>query len=58
MAAGECVCALALDETPRHDPDAVALRGAKAKAGVLDGEKSFVLDGQRAPSADRRRAHR
>lgn len=43
---GETLFALALEEGPRHDPSAVALRARKENgAWVLDGEKWFVLDG-------------
>ena len=46
IAAGETVLALALDETPRHDPQRIATRARRDGAGwVLDGEKWFVLDG-------------
>ena len=46
IAAGETVLALALDETPRHDPARIATRARRDGAGwVLDGEKWFVLDG-------------
>jgi alkylation response protein AidB-like acyl-CoA dehydrogenase len=46
VAAGEALLALALDETPRHDPTRVATR-AMREAGHwrLDGDKHFVLDG-------------
>ncbi len=46
VAAGEHLLALALDESPRHDPLAIATRATAAEGGfVLDGEKRFVLDG-------------
>lgn len=46
VAAGEALLALALDETPRHDPTRVATRATR-EAGHwrLDGDKQFVLDG-------------
>lgn len=46
IAAGEALFALALEETPRHDPVRVTLR-AWQEAGQwrLDGDKQFVLDG-------------
>lgn len=43
---GETLLALALEERPRHDPSAVALRAEmQGDQWVLDGEKWFVLDG-------------
>ena len=46
IAAGETVLALALDETPRHDPQRIATRARRSASGwQLDGEKWFVLDG-------------
>jgi alkylation response protein AidB-like acyl-CoA dehydrogenase len=46
VATGEHLLALALDESPRHDPLAIATRATAAEGGfVLDGEKRFVLDG-------------
>ena len=46
IAAGQTVLALALDETPRHDPRRIATRARRDGAGwQLDGEKWFVLDG-------------
>ena len=46
VAAGEGLLAVALDETPRHDPARVALRATRrADHWVLRGEKQFVLDG-------------
>lgn len=46
IATGQALLALALDETPRHDPTQVALRATR-RPGCwhLDGEKQFVLDG-------------
>jgi alkylation response protein AidB-like acyl-CoA dehydrogenase len=45
IAAGETVLALALDETPRHDPQRIATRARRSASGwQLDGEKWFVLD--------------
>lgn len=46
IVSGEALFALALEEAPRHDPTAVALR-ARREAGHwwLDGDKQFVLDG-------------
>lgn len=44
--AGERRLALAVDETPRHDPAAIALRAVREGEGyVLDGDKAFVADG-------------
>lgn len=46
IAAGDTVLALALDETPRHDPQRIATRARRSASGwQLDGEKWFVLDG-------------
>ncbi len=46
IAAGDTVLALALDETPRHDPARIATRARRSDGGWrLDGEKWFVLDG-------------
>ena len=45
VAAGEHLIALALDESPRHDPLAIATRArADGDGFVLDGEKRFVID--------------
>ncbi len=46
IAAGEALLAVALEETPRHDPTRVTLRASR-EAGLwrLDGDKEFVLDG-------------
>ncbi|MBL0089916.1 MAG: acyl-CoA dehydrogenase family protein [Ideonella sp.] len=46
IASGDALLALALDETPRHDPTRVALRASR-EAGHwrLSGHKQFVLDG-------------
>ena len=44
--AGDVRFALALDETPRHDPQRIATRARRSASGwQLDGEKWFVLDG-------------
>ena len=49
LAAGEAVLALALEEGPRHDPLATALPARREGEGwVLDGAKTFVLDGMEA----------
>ena len=49
VAAGEHLLALAVDESPRHDPLAIATRATSADGGfVLDGEKRFVIDGHSA----------
>ena len=49
FAAGEAVCALALEEGARHDPLATALPARRDGDGfVLDGAKTFVLDGMEA----------
>jgi len=46
VARGEALLALALDETPRHDPTRVALRAERHEGGWrLEGSKDFVLDG-------------
>lgn len=46
IAAAETVLALALDETSKHRPDAIAAKAAREGGGWrLDGAKSFVLDG-------------
>lgn len=46
IAAGEALFALALEETPRHDPTQVHLRASREASGWrLEGEKQFVLDG-------------
>lgn len=46
LAAGDARLALALDETPRHDPTRVATRARRDGAQWrLDGDKAFVLDG-------------
>ncbi len=43
---GDKRIALAVDETPRHDPAAVALRATREGDGyVLTGTKAFVADG-------------
>ena len=49
FAAGEAVCALALEEGARHDPRATALPARHDGDGwTLDGAKTFVLDGMEA----------
>lgn len=46
LIAGDKRVALALDEKPRHDPAATALRAERQDNGwVLQGDKSFVADG-------------
>jgi alkylation response protein AidB-like acyl-CoA dehydrogenase len=46
IAAGKALFALALEETPRHDPADVAMSATReADRWRLDGEKQFVLDG-------------
>lgn len=46
IANGDALLALALEETPRHDPTRVTLRAAREAGGWrLDGRKEFVLDG-------------
>jgi alkylation response protein AidB-like acyl-CoA dehydrogenase len=46
VARGESLLALALDESARHDPLAIATRAVAAGEGyVLDGDKRLVLDG-------------
>ncbi|HLS79934.1 MAG TPA: acyl-CoA dehydrogenase family protein [Steroidobacter sp.] len=46
IAAGEAILALALEETPRHDPTQASLRAERESGGWrLDGAKEFVLDG-------------
>lgn len=49
LAAGERLCALAVDETPHHDPVATALSATRVAEGWrLDGSKQWVLDGHLA----------
>lgn len=44
--AGNCVLALALDESARHTPDRIATTATASGDGyTLNGEKTFVLDG-------------
>ncbi len=44
--AGNCILALALDETARHTPDWIATTATASGDGyTLNGEKTFVLDG-------------
>ncbi|TXH61168.1 MAG: acyl-CoA dehydrogenase [Burkholderiaceae bacterium] len=46
VATGEALLALALEESPRHDPARVAMRAERRGSGWrLDGTKEFVLDG-------------
>jgi len=46
LAAGERLCALAVDEAPRHDPAQTALLARRDGEGWrLDGRKHWVLDG-------------
>ncbi|MBK7729599.1 MAG: acyl-CoA dehydrogenase family protein [Gammaproteobacteria bacterium] len=48
---GELCLALALEESPHHDPLGVMLEARRAGAGyVLNGSKQFVLDGHSAGS--------
>lgn len=45
LAAGERLCALAIDERARHDPSAIELSATAEGGGFrLDGEKCFVID--------------
>ncbi len=49
LAAGEKVATLAVDEHSKHRPQHIALQATAAGAGwVLDGAKTFVLDGHAA----------
>ena len=46
LAAGKLLLALALDESHRHNPHAIATEAHKASGGfLLNGKKTFVLDG-------------
>jgi alkylation response protein AidB-like acyl-CoA dehydrogenase len=46
---GEAALALAVDEGPRHDPDAIALEAKRHGNGfVLNGQKQFVIQGASA----------
>ena len=46
---GEAILALAVDEGPRHDPDAIALQAKRRGNGfVLNGDKQFVVQGASA----------
>ena len=46
LAAGKLLLALALDESHRHNPHAIATEARKASGGfLLNGKKTFVLDG-------------
>ena len=46
LAAGELLLALALEESHRHNPYAIATEAKKASGGfLLNGKKTFVLDG-------------
>ena len=47
--AGEALLALAIDEGPRHNPDAIALQAKRQGNGfVLNGDKQFVVQGASA----------
>ena len=53
IAAGECVVALALEESAHHDPARIACRAERTGPGAQDGwtltgDKTFVLDGLEA----------
>lgn len=49
VVAGEAALALAVDEGPRHDPDAIALAATRKGNGfVLNGAKQFVVHGNSA----------
>ena len=49
IAAGETVAALAIDESKRHDPAAIALEAKRQGNGfVLNGKKQFVVHGASA----------
>jgi alkylation response protein AidB-like acyl-CoA dehydrogenase len=49
IAAGDALVALAVDETPHHDPAHVKLSAKKGGAGyVLTGDKRYVVDGAEA----------
>ena len=46
ICSGECLMALALEESHRHEPHGAATEAARSGDGfVLNGRKSFVLDG-------------
>ncbi len=46
VAAGECVLALALEESPRHAPQRIATRAERDGHGYrVSGSKTFVVDG-------------
>lgn len=45
LAAGELVATLAVDEGPRHDPDAIK---TSASGGTISGTKAFVAEGDSA----------
>ena len=46
---GDAILALAVDEGPRHRPDAISLQAKRQGNGfVLDGEKQFVVQGAAA----------
>jgi acyl-CoA dehydrogenase len=46
IAAGTLTAALAVDEGPKHRPDAIAMSATRSGNGfALDGAKSFVVDG-------------
>ncbi|MEM8800132.1 MAG: acyl-CoA dehydrogenase [Pseudomonadota bacterium] len=49
VAAGDHLLALAIDEGPKHNPQAIATRGTPSGNGFrLNGSKTFVLDGHTA----------
>lgn len=46
IASGELIATLAVDESAKHRPDAIALKAEKSAEGyTLHGSKTFVLDG-------------
>lgn len=49
IATGELITALAVDDTPHHDPALISLKAEKAGDGFkLTGEKRYVVDGAEA----------
>lgn len=49
IATGELITALAVDDTPHHDPAMISLKAEKAGGGFkLNGEKRYVVDGAEA----------
>ena len=51
LASGERTATLAVDEHSKHQPRRIALRAARGASGwVLDGNKTFVIDGHVADS--------